>query len=50
MLMFQFGIELDRQAFAGVFRRPAVAGAGPAGRNKLIIFSIGRIQYNSMNS
>lgn len=32
VLMFQLGIELDRQAFAGVFRRPAAVVAGLAGQ------------------
>lgn len=31
VLMFQLGIELDRQAFAGVFRRPAAVVAGVGG-------------------
>ena len=30
--MFQLGIELDRQAFAGVFRRPAAVVAGLSGQ------------------
>jgi len=32
VLMFQLGIELDRRAFAGVFRRPAAVVAGLAGQ------------------
>ena len=32
VLMFQLGIELDRQAFAGVFRRPAAVVAGLLGQ------------------
>lgn len=32
VLMFQLGIELDRPAFAGVFRRPAAVVAGLAGQ------------------
>ena len=32
VLMFQLGIELDRGAFAGVFRRPAAVVAGLAGQ------------------
>ena len=35
-LMFQLGIELDRQAFAGVARRPAAVVAGLLGQLALL--------------
>ena len=37
-LMFQLGIELDRQAFAGVARRPAAVVAGLLGQLALLPF------------
>ena len=43
-LMFQLGIELDRQAFAGVARRPAAVVAGLLGQLALlplIAFGVG---------
>ena len=36
VLMFQLGIELDRQAFAGVIRRPAAVVAGLLGQLVLL--------------
>ena len=44
VLMFQLGIELDRQAFAGVARRPAAVVAGLLGQLALlplIAFGVG---------
>ena len=44
VLMFQLGIELDRQAFAGVVRRPAAVVAGLLGQLvllPLIAFGVG---------
>lgn len=43
-LMFQLGIELDRQAFAGVARRPAAVAVGLAGQLlllPLVAFGVG---------
>ncbi|WP_290540126.1 bile acid:sodium symporter family protein [Alistipes sp.] len=46
VLMFQLGIELDRQAFAGVIRRPAAVVAGLMGQLlllPLIAFGVGML-------
>mgnify|MGYP001701851856 CR=1 FL=1 len=52
-LMFQLGIELDRQAFAGVARRPAAVVAGLLGQLALlplIAFGVGQAIYNFRNA